>query len=467
MPQLFFAFHADPAYPVTQPVTQKEIAMSETQKRVASKEIASDAGIRSLPLPKAGRIECKVRGAPGLYLRAGPRGKKWYLRAREPGTGKPIAILVGPYGEGELALTLKAAKRRAEEWQELLRGGTDPRDDLQKARNNTFSSARDAFLERHQTAKGRDWSPNTLKQYRLALHHKNLMAWSQRPVSEITTAMVQQHINSLEADGHYTAARRHIAYLRAFFKWCQRKKQGFLPGTAPLPTAEIEIEQPKDTARKRFLSERELRSVWIASQRLGPLWGPFIRVLILTGQRISEVAGMRRDAVADNIWTQATNKADRMHLVPLSEQTVAELTAVIPIEIRPEETGGTLVEAKISPFYFTTKGDRPVSGFSKAKARLDAQIEKQLAEGETMASWTYHDLRRTMTTHLRRMNTPQAVCSKLLNHGEHGVTSEHYDMYDMLDEKTRAMNVWGRYVEQLVAEQKDCNVVEFAPRSIA
>jgi hypothetical protein len=49
---------------------------------------------------------------------------------------------------------------------------------------------------------------------------------------------------------------------------------------------------------------------------------------------------------------------------------------------------------------FTTTGETPVSGFGKAKARLDARIDviRTLDGVDPMPRWTLHDLRRTMVT---------------------------------------------------------------------
>jgi len=47
----------------------------------------------------------------------------------------------------------------------------------------------------------------------------------------------------------------------------------------------------------------------------------------------------------------------------------------------------------------TTAGKRPVSGFSKAKARLD-----RLSGVE---GWTLHDLRRSAATHMARLGVAQ------------------------------------------------------------
>lgn len=407
------------------------------------KELSTDAGIKSISAPKSGRVEYRIKNAPGLYLRVSQRGRKWYLRARPAGESNPVAILIGPYGEEERAFTLKAAKAQADQWREDIAGGGDPRVQARKAKDSTFKGVRDAFLARAQTSLGEPWKATTLAGYTSALKYPSLKKWEALPVMAITHANVQHHINELEQAGKYTSARRHLAYMRSFFAWCRRKKQGHIPAGSPLPTDGIELEKPKDNARRRNLSPEEIQLFWQATQKLGYPWGAFYRVLLLTGQRLNEVAKMRRADVTGAIWTQETNKADRTHLVPLNALALAELEAI------PEH----------SEYYFSTRPDVPISGFSKSKQSLDKQISKQLPEGEELPHFTPHDLRRTMTTKLREMRVPLHVCARLLNHAERGVTSEHYDQYEMLDEKTQAMATWGMYLDRLLNEQAD-NVVE-------
>jgi integrase len=237
-------------------------------------------------------------------LRVCSRGKKWYLRARPPGERNPISILIGPYGREERAFTLKEAKATAQAWKEDIAEGGDPREEARKARDNSFRGVREAFLKRGRTAMGQPWKENTKAAYTSALEHPKLKKWEDTPVVQISHANVQSHINSLEEDQKFTTARRHLAYLRTFFAWCRRRKQGFIPPGSPLPTDGIELERPRDSARKRELTPAEIKIFWGATQKLEYPWGPYYRKLLLTGQRLNEVAGMRRDEVSRAKWTQ-------------------------------------------------------------------------------------------------------------------------------------------------------------------
>ncbi len=408
------------------------------------KPLTTDLQIRNFKHPNSGTVKPSV-GYPGLKIHISKYKKSFFLHKRLMGEKSVIAFEVGEYGEVEGLLTLKQARKKAEAMSEIIAGGGDPREHTSRAKYGTYKAARDAFLRRAQTATGEQWKPSTKAGYKSALEHKGLKKWALMPIVTISHNHVQGHINWLEGAGKYTSARRHLAYLKAFFGWCRKKKQGLIPSGTPLPTEDVELEKPKDNARKRHLAPEEIKILWKATQCLDYPWGPYYRLLLLTGQRLNEVAKIRRDDVKGALWTQVDNKASREHLVPLNSLALAELEA-IPMH---------------SEYYFSTRPDVPISGFSKSKKSLDTEIAKiqEKAEQEDMGHWTPHDLRRTMTTRLRELRISLHVCSRLLNHAERGVTSEHYDMYDMQDEKIQAMTTWGNYLDRLINGKVD-NVVE-------
>ena len=82
----------------------------------------------------------------------------------------------------------------------------------------------------------------------------------------------------------------------------------------------------------------------------------------------------------------------------------------------------------------TTAGKRPVSGFSKAKARLD-----RLSGVE---GWTLHDLRRSAATHMARLGVAQEHIERVLGHVIEGVAGT-YNRYSYLPEKRAALDAWG------------------------
>ena len=74
-----------------------------------------------------------------------------------------------------------------------------------------------------------------------------------------------------------------------------------------------------------------------------------------------------------------------------------------------------------------------------------------------VAKATPHDFRRTGATNLtsERVSIPRFVVSKILAHssddgGAATVTGRHYDLYDYLPEKRRAMSAWSDLLVEIV-----------------
>lgn len=402
---------------------------------MATKEINSDLSIKNLKLPDK-RTELKVKNSPALYLRVSPNGKYWYLRARPAGSRNPVAIKIGAYGNGEQAYTLKQAREKANQLKEDIRGGIDPRIEAQKAKGSLYAEIVAEFLDRAKTAQGEPWKPATKKGYTHTL--SRFTQWHNTPVSQISESTVQRAINDLEQQGKYTTARRSLSYLRAFFAWCRRKKQGYIPTSQGLPTDGIELEQQRDQIRERHFSTEEIQIFWLAADQLEYPWKQYYQLALLTGQRMGNVANIKRTDVSGDIWTQKENKANRTTLVPLNDLAITALKSC------PDH----------SEFYLSSNRKNAIHQSSKAKTRLDGLIAaiktEQGNEAAFKDDWVNHDLRRTLTTELRKMRISRAVCSSILNHAEQGVTAKNYDQYEMLTEKTSALNAWSDYLDEII-----------------
>ena len=129
-------------------------------------------------------------------------------------------------------------------------------------------------------------------------------------------------------------------------------------------------------------------------------------------------------------------KSDRVNVVPLSDTAAAILTEL------PRFVGGDFV-------FTTTAGRRPVSGFSKAKARIDKQVN--------IEHWRIHDLRRTVRTELARMGVPEIVSERVIGHGPRGLVGV-YNRHEYLAEKRDALDRWARELHSIVTPPPE-NVV--------
>ena len=117
-----------------------------------------------------------------------------------------------------------------------------------------------------------------------------------------------------------------------------------------------------ETSRDRVLSDDEVRWFWKAADEQGYPFGAIYKLLLLTGQRRSEVAEMVVGEVdmGNRLWTIPKERAknDQAHDVALSA------SAMVIIEALPRIVGK-------QGFLFTTTGRTPVSGWSRTKANFD------------------------------------------------------------------------------------------------
>jgi integrase len=182
------------------------------------------------------------------------------------------------------------------------------------------------------------------------------------------------------------------------------------------------------------LADDELCAVWRAAEATPYPYGQLVRMLILTGQRRDEIAGARWgeiDLDAGLLTIGAGRmKAKAGHSVPLTPAAV-EMLRGLPRFVRGD-------------FAFSGQaGDRPFSGFSKAKARLDR------ATG-SIAPYTLHDLRRTVRTRLSELGVAPFVAELVLAHTQQGV-AKVYDLHRYDAEKRDALEKWEARLLSIVA----------------
>ena len=131
---------------------------------------------------------------------------------------------------------------------------------------------------------------------------------------------------------------------------------------------------------------------------------------------------MRWDDINGDTWHLSDTKSGRPHSVPLSDATTTVLDSL------PRFSG---------PHIFSgTSGERPASGFSRAKRRLD--------ELSGATGWRFHDIRRTVATRLAQAKVEPHILQRILNHsgGPISGVSAVYNRYAYEDEKRAALNTW-------------------------
>jgi integrase len=221
--------------------------------------------------------------------------------------------------------------------------------------------------------------------------------------------------------------------LSAFFGWLL--SEGRIEAN---PCASLKLPKAADS-RDRVLSDAEIVAFWHAASTLGEPLGPLLQLLLLTGARRSEAAGLRRAEVSADgaTWTipSTRTKNGRAHQVPLPPLARGILAGIKPI-------------AGPADFVFTRDGRTAIGNWSSTKLRLDA------AMGEpTPAAWVIHDLRRTAATGMAEIGVAPHIVEACLNHvsGAKASVAGIYNRAAYAAEKKAALERWASHVEDLVA----------------
>lgn len=396
----------------------------------------------------------------GFGLRVTPRGVKSYV-VQYRLKGRPARrTTLGVHGS---PWTPDKARERAEQILIGVKSGIDPvaqaKKEAQAARTLGFANYVERFSEECLKV---DWEGSWTDAKRtLDLHVVPILR--ARALTEIDAADIRAVIDPLRSQK--ALARKVWAILHRLFTWAIQ--QGDLPRDGnPM----VMGPPPKPADRKRVLTPDEIVAAWRASFHVGEPWGPFIRLLFLTLQRRTEVAGLPWKELSKEraIWHIDGNRVKNSedHLVPLNAPALREL----------EGLGW-----KRRGLVFTTTGTTPVSGFSRMKKRFDKLMLKELqaiadvqaeALGEeshpvTLDPWILHDIRRTGTTTMQSLGVPVEHSDACLNHksGDAGTgVAKVYHLWKYEPEKRIAFDKWGKHLEQLIARTEGTNVVSLAAR---
>ncbi len=413
-------------------------------------------------------------GLTGFGFKVTPKGRKVFVyqyRMSAPGmTAETFArrYTIGKYGP----LAPDQARKVAERLAGMVASGVDPIEHdkgqreaamaakvaaKERAKLETelaFGTYADRWLDYYEHEKGR--RPSSVRQAKLVIENYLKPALGSKAMPHIGRADLQPMLDAIPSK--QKGMRRAVfAYASILFGWALRRGD-----IAANPLAAME-KPAAPAARDRVLSDDEVKLVWQAAPKLAAPFDAFVRLLVLTGQRRSEVAGMAwgeldRDSAT---WTipvdRAKNKA--ANIVPLSAPVMAELDA-----LALKALGGKWPEDKpvwpAKGLVLTTTGKTPISGISKAKAKLDSEIAK-LGEGEAVAPWRFHDIRRTVATGLQRLGVRLEVTEAALHHlsGSRAGIVGVYQRHEWKEEKRAALEAWAAHIDALVSGRERDNVV--------
>src|SRR5262249_21759586 len=127
--------------------------------------------------------------------------------------------------------------------------------------------------------------------------------WRDRPIGAINGHDIHRLVDDVRKRGipglarrgnvSESRARHAFACLSKMFSWLVQQRR---IETNPCSN----VHRPDASSkRERVLTDGEIAKLWAATEKLGAPFGSVIKLLLLTGQRLNEIAGLRWSEVSE------------------------------------------------------------------------------------------------------------------------------------------------------------------------
>lgn len=262
-----------------------------------------------------------------------------------------------------------------------------------------------------------------------------------RPARDITSDDVLDVIHPIYARGKKSMADHVRSYIRSAYSWAIKSEHDYrsiAPRRFKLvanPAAGIPTE-PKAVGT-RWLDEKEFVQLyrWLECPD-APVHPPYtraVRILMLTGQRVEEIARLHVDQwdAKERIIDWSKTKNGQPHAIPVPELAAKLIEAIVPNEY------GWFFPSAMDP-------SRPVS-----HGTLYAFMWRQ-RQRDVIPFVTNRDLRRTWKTLAGKAGISKEIRDRIQNHALQDVSSKNYDRWTYMPEKRAAMATWNDFVTVLL-----------------
>jgi integrase len=263
--------------------------------------------------------------------------------------------------------------------------------------------------------------------------------WRGRLAKDITRSDVRTRLDAIKRQSGLHAARHSLSAIRNFFNWCGEGRHG-IPEGYRLDIRDKTIGAKKDNLRRqRALNDAEIRDVWNAAEAMGYPFGKMVQVLMLTGQRLNDIASAK--------WGEID--LDNAMLTVPPERYKTKIGQEVPLSDKAIEIIRSLPNYGADSYLFTTTGGRrPISGMSKYKLALSIAQQREEAGAAPMPNWQLHDLRRTVRTRLiSDLNVEAFIAERVIGHALAGL----HDTYDRGSHRPQKREALDRWAERLLS----------------
>ncbi len=397
----------------------------------------------------------RIQGVPGLWLYVSKTGSRtWYARY-QVGSGKHRRERWYRLGDAKTMGLADASKLAHDVRNKSTSEGRDPQAEraIKRADTLTFDALFQEWYERHALPK----LARAEDDQALYKHHLEA-GLGRRLVADIRRVDIGKLRDDLAKSSGPMGSNNVIILVNRVFNW--GVDEGMIEYN---PGARIR-KAGKRKAGERVLSADEIRTFWKALAAMELMTGEHmaraesgrtltpgtrcvLRLLLLTGQRRSEVSGAAKAELdlspSDPVWTIPGHRTKNrlLHRVPLTPMAVAEFKRALSLS--PKDSDYVFPSA--------VKGeDAPIlaSTITKAMARLTDEVGIKGASP--------HDLRRTVGTELARLRLDLTVRKLVLNHSPRSgdITDAVYNRYAYDLEKREALTKWEERLKLILSPAK-------------
>ncbi len=405
------------------------------------------------------------RDAPrGFALRiTAAGGKAFVLRYRIDGRERLMTIGAWP------TWSVEAARDEARKLAVRIDRGDDPLEEKRRRRDEpTVADLAAEWLDKHATGLKSEHDIRGL------VRHDLIPALGRLKVTDLRRRDVIEMVEA-KAETAPRSAAQLLVYTRKLLTYAADREIIPVNPVADLKPASISVKGRRDPLRprhrERILDADEIRAFWTRAEDCGlhRLTALALKLVLVTGQRPGEVAGMHEGEIDGRLWTipaARRGKTETAHAVHLTDLALAIVEAAAAERDR-------LAKRRRAPwagYVFEARPGSPITAhaLSRAVARYaDALGSKNLPSKG--GQWRPHDLRRTMRTGLSACRVRPDIAELCTGHVIPGIRAV-YDRHDYGAEQRAAHEAWAARLSRIVAgEDPDAdeggNVVKLGARA--
>jgi integrase len=376
------------------------------------------------------RTQYRSQSVIGLELECLASGKRtWRVRYRV-GRGKARRFRAYKIGDADVVSLGEAVDEARRLLAKVQVEGRDPHAERASPGRGDFDAVVAGWTAWQKNNGRRTWQRNQ-RQYEL--HVKRVLG--SKPASEITRHEITALLDRVAERAGGTAANRTQALISAAFSWAV--DEGIVDDHPAYRIRRRAAETPRD----RKVTENELRAIWQATFRLRQQVGRVIRLLIITGQRRSEVCQMARAELNGKLWT-----------IP-KERTKNKLGHVVPLPpLARRELDEALKDAEWSPYVFQARLRTPKPMNATTPSAAFAEMMRDLS----IENVKLHDMRHVAATEMAGLKVPLDIRQRVQNQitGRRQTIGSVYDQHEYFEEKQRALRVWSIRLRDILQSRK-------------